>query len=131
MGDHNVSTEHDSRRSQAFIKYLLTGVSALERMIETGRIESGVRRIGAEQEMFLVDGVMRPAPMAMEVLKNAADHRLTTEIGKFNLEANLSPRPFAEYDFLAFSAEVLEEQLGRLTVDNDENEPETELIAMR
>jgi hypothetical protein len=38
---------------------------------------------------------MRPAPVAMEVLKNAGDHRLTTELGKFNLEANLSPRLLA------------------------------------
>jgi hypothetical protein len=29
-------------------------------MIETGRFETGVARIGAEQEMFLVDGNMRP-----------------------------------------------------------------------
>ena len=75
------------------MRSLLTDVSALERMIEAGRIESGVRRIGAEQEMFLIDRAMRPAPVAMDVLKNANDHRLTTEIGKFNLEANLSPRP--------------------------------------
>jgi CBS domain-containing protein/gamma-glutamylcysteine synthetase len=93
MGEHNISTEHDSHQAQAFMRSLLADVSALERMIEAGRIESGVRRIGAEQEMFLIDRAMRPAPVAMEVLKNANDHRLTTEIGKFNLEANLSPRP--------------------------------------
>ena len=92
MGENNVSTEHDSRQSQSFMKSLLADVSALERMIELGRIETGVRRIGAEQEMFLVDQAMRPAPVAMEVLKNAGDHRLTTEIGTFNLEANLVPR---------------------------------------
>src|SRR5262245_14394386 len=95
MGEHYVSTEHNSRQGQAFMKSLLADVSALESMIETGRIESGVRRIGAEQEMFLIDRAMRPAPAAMEVLKNANDKRLTTEIGKFNLEANLSPRPLS------------------------------------
>jgi len=95
MGEHNVSTERDSRQAQAFMRSLLTDVSALERMIEAGRIESGVRRIGAEQEMFLIDRAMRPAPVVIEVLKNANDHRLTTEIGKFNLEANLSPRLLA------------------------------------
>jgi len=95
MGEHNVSTEHITGQSQAFMKSLLADVAALERMIETGRIESGVRRIGAEQEMFLLDHAMRPAPVVLDVLKNANDHRLTTEIGKFNLEANLSPRPLA------------------------------------
>ncbi|MCI0392699.1 MAG: CBS domain-containing protein [Acidobacteria bacterium] len=95
MGKHNVSTEHDARQAQAFMKSLLTDVAAMEQLIDTGRIESGVRRIGAEQEMFLLDRTMRPAPVAMDVLKNAGDTRLTTELGKFNLEANLSPRPLA------------------------------------
>ncbi len=82
MGEHTVSTEHITGQSQTFRKSLLADVTALERMIETGRIETGVRRIGAEQEMFLLDHAMRPAPVAVDVLKNANDCRLTTEIGK-------------------------------------------------
>ncbi len=95
MGEHNVSADRDPHREQAFMKSLLADLAALETMIETGRIETGVRRIGAEQEMFLVDRAMRPAPVALEVLQAANDERLTTEIGKFNLEANLSPRMLA------------------------------------
>src|SRR5262245_59635803 len=108
MGEHNISTEHDSCQAQAFMRSLLTDVSALERMIEAGRIESGVRRIGAEQEMFLIDRAMRPAPVATEVLKNANDHRLTTEIGKFNLEANLSPRLLAGHGLREMEGELSE-----------------------
>ncbi len=92
MGEHNVTADHDPLQTQAFMKSLLADIAALEQMIETGKIESGVRRIGAEQEMFLVDCAMHPSPIVMEVLKAAGDSRLTTEIGKFNLEANLSPR---------------------------------------
>lgn len=95
MGEHNVSVNRDSRQEQAFMKSLLADLAALEKMITTGKIESGVRRIGAEQEMFLVDSAMRPAPIALNVLNFANDERLTTEIGKFNLEANLSPRLLA------------------------------------
>ncbi len=36
------------------MRSLLDDLRALEMMLEEGRIESGVRRIGAEQEMFLV-----------------------------------------------------------------------------
>jgi CBS domain-containing protein len=108
MGEHNISTEYDSRQAQALMRSLLTDVSALERMIETGRIESGVRRIGAEQEMFLIDSAMRPAPVATEVLKNANDHRLTTEIGKFNLEANVSPRLLAGHGMREMEDELSE-----------------------
>jgi CBS domain-containing protein/gamma-glutamylcysteine synthetase len=95
MGEHNVSADRDPHREQVFMKSLLADLAALERMIETGKIETGMRRIGAEQEMFLVDRAMRPAPIALEVLQATADERLTTEIGKFNLEANLSPRLLA------------------------------------
>ncbi|MEK7833660.1 MAG: glutamate-cysteine ligase family protein, partial [Acidobacteriota bacterium] len=95
MGEHNVSADRNSHREQAFMKSLLADLAALEQMISTGKIESGVRRIGAEQEMFLVDRSMRPAPIAQQVLKIADDDRLTTEIGKFNLEANLYPRMLA------------------------------------
>jgi CBS domain-containing protein len=91
MGDHQVDEEKDEHRQQVFMKALLNDLRALEQMLETGQIESGVRRIGAEQEMFLVDRYMRPAPVALEVLQRANDPRLTTEIARFNLEANLTP----------------------------------------
>src|SRR5436305_870630 len=78
MGDHTVDQENDDRRGSVFMKALLADLRALDAMLSTGLIESGVRRIGAEQEMFLVDRQMRPAPVATEVLKRANDPRLTT-----------------------------------------------------
>src|SRR4026209_1512086 len=91
MGDHNVEQQVDEKQSQAFMKALLEDLRALAFMLEDGRFESGVTRIGAEQEMFLIDRYLRPAPVSLEVLKQANDARLTTEIARFNLEANLSP----------------------------------------
>ena len=90
MGEHNVE-QVDERTSQAFMKALLEDLRALQYMIETERLESGITRIGAEQEMFLIDRNLRPAPVSLEVLDLAKDSRLTTEIARFNLEANLSP----------------------------------------
>src|SRR5260221_5658764 len=83
MGEHNVEKEVDERKSQAFMKALLEDLRALAFMLEDGRVESGVRRIGAEQEMFLIDRDFRPAPLSVEVLKAANDARLTTEIARF------------------------------------------------
>jgi CBS domain-containing protein/gamma-glutamyl:cysteine ligase YbdK (ATP-grasp superfamily) len=94
MGEHHITAEHDECRAQLFMKALLNDLTALERMLEMGRIESDVRRIGAEQEMFLVDEFMRPAPIAPALLRSLNEPRLTTEMATFNLEANLSPRPF-------------------------------------
>src|SRR6185503_6048559 len=91
MGEHNVEQELDERKLHEFTQALLADLRALAFMLEEGRIESGARRIGAEQEMFLVDRSMRPAPIAVEVLEHAGDARLTTEIARFNLEANLTP----------------------------------------
>jgi CBS domain-containing protein/gamma-glutamyl:cysteine ligase YbdK (ATP-grasp superfamily) len=91
MGEHNVEQQFDEKMSQAFMRALLEDLRALEFMIETGRFETGVTRIGAEQEMFLVDRNLRPAAISLEVLDRAKDARLTTEIAKFNLEANLTP----------------------------------------
>jgi len=91
MGDHNIEQQFDERKSQAFMKALLEDLRALEYMIEIGRFETGVERIGAEQEVFLVDSNMRPAPISLGVLDCAKDSRLTTEIARFNLEANLTP----------------------------------------
>ncbi len=91
MGEHNVQQHADEQKVQAFIKALLNDLRALAFMLADGRVENGVTRIGAEQEMFLVDRYLRPAPVSTEVLKRANDARLTTEIARFNLEANLTP----------------------------------------
>ncbi len=73
------------------MKALLDDLRALEQMLETGMVESGIRRIGAEQEMFLVDSNLGPAAVAEEVLENVNDARFVAEIARFNLEANLTP----------------------------------------
>ncbi len=95
MGDKKVSLEYDDAQMRSFTLGVLNDLQALEHMLTTGMFEEDVRRIGAEQEMFLVDSAMRPAPLAMDVIKQARDGRLTTEIGKFNLEANLTPLEFS------------------------------------
>ena len=37
------------------MRAILADLRALERMLDEGMFETGVRRIGAEQEMFLID----------------------------------------------------------------------------
>ncbi|MGI9167454.1 MAG: hypothetical protein ACR2G5_13935, partial [Pyrinomonadaceae bacterium] len=91
MGEHNVEQELDEQKLQTFMKALLEDLRALDYMLDNDLIESGVRRIGSEQEMFLVDRKLLPAPVGVEVLQHAKDPRLTTEIARFNLEANLPP----------------------------------------
>lgn len=75
-----------------FTRALLRDLMAMERILSEGLIESGIRRFGAEQEMFLVNEAWKPAPVAVEVLDELNDEPFTTELARFNLEANLSPR---------------------------------------
>jgi CBS domain-containing protein len=92
MGDHNIEEFADESTRQAFMKSLLDEVRALDLMLEKGMLESGVSRIGAEQEMFLVNPARQPAMTALEVLRELGDDRFTHELGLFNIEANLSPQ---------------------------------------
>jgi CBS domain-containing protein len=94
VGEQRVTREYDDLEMRAFTLGVLNDLQALQTMVDKGLLEEDVRRIGAEQEMFLVDSAMRPAPIAVEVIEATGDGRLTTEIGRFNLEANLTPREF-------------------------------------
>ncbi|MCP4452099.1 MAG: hypothetical protein GY809_11600, partial [Planctomycetes bacterium] len=76
------------------MKSLLDEVRALDAMLDKGMIESGVSRIGAEQEMFLINSAQQPALTALDVLKQLDDDRFTHELGLFNIEANLSVQEF-------------------------------------
>jgi CBS domain-containing protein len=91
MGEQDVDRALDEHQQRAYMKALLDDLRALERMLEGDMLESGVRRIGSEQEMFLVDSNLGPAPVGEEVLARVGDGRFVAEIARFNLEANLTP----------------------------------------
>jgi CBS domain-containing protein/gamma-glutamyl:cysteine ligase YbdK (ATP-grasp superfamily) len=113
MGDKKVTCEYDEHELRAFMKAVLNDLWAMETMLSHGVMEHGVRRIGAEQEMFIVDNAMRPAPLVEEMISGVGDPRLTTEIGKFNLEANLTPLDF-ETDCLSRMEKELHELLHKV-----------------
>jgi CBS domain-containing protein/gamma-glutamyl:cysteine ligase YbdK (ATP-grasp superfamily) len=92
MGERKVNElDNEGGKLRAFTQRLLLDLRAMEKMIEDSSFEKGIRRIGAEQEVFLVDKNWRPASVAMEVLKSANDPHFTTEVALFNLEMNLDP----------------------------------------
>ncbi|MEZ4460257.1 MAG: glutamate-cysteine ligase family protein [bacterium] len=94
MGMQEVK-QADPEELRQFMKLLLRDVRALEKMLEDGLLESGIRRIGAEQELFLVDEAFQAAPTALEVLvRLKGDDHFTTELGLFNIELNLDAQVF-------------------------------------
>ncbi len=93
MGQHDVDDGTlEGEQLRNFMRQLLNDLRALEKILADEMIETDVRRIGAEQEMFLIDKSWRPAPVSTKILDEINDDRFTTELALFNLEANLPPR---------------------------------------
>ena len=129
MGTQDVQRDEDAAELRLFISHLLRDVQALERMLDGGMIESGVHRIGVEQELFLVDAARRPAMLAMELLEAVADSHYTTELGLFNLEINLDPLAFGG-DCLSRLESQLESALARLRAVAHERGAEVVLVGI-
>ncbi|MCB0661191.1 MAG: CBS domain-containing protein [Saprospiraceae bacterium] len=96
MGVAKVSTVKSQNQMQRFVQHLLNDIQAVEYMLNNDWFESDVVRIGAEQEMCLVDAkTFKPATINMQVLESAQEYPwLDLELAKFNLETNLTPREF-------------------------------------
>ncbi len=113
MGQHGVTNHVDPDQLRLFTQRVLRDLRALERMIDEGMIETETRRIGMEQELMLVDRGQRPAMTSMEILERIDDEHFTTELARFNLEANLPPLEFTG-DCLRRMEQTVSELLGKL-----------------
>ena len=84
-----------AERQRDFMHAILSDLRALERMIADGLFETDVRRVGAEQEMFLIDETWAPARGVLKLLDRLGDDHYTTELGQFQIEANCDPQTLA------------------------------------
>ena len=91
MGSQSVKAIESLSERKDFLYHLLNDVKALEMMIENDLFEKSKQRIGAEQELCLLDKNFRPSKNALEVLEKINDKHYTTELALFNLEINLDP----------------------------------------
>ena len=96
MGEAKVKIVRDQGQMNHFVKQLLRDVEALSFMLEKNWFEDDIVRIGAEQEMCLVErDTFKPALINIEVLEKLKQYDwVGTELAKFNLETNLTPREF-------------------------------------
>jgi len=92
MGEQQVNQSTDEELMRAFMKALLNDLRAFERLLETNMFEKSIRRIGAEQEYFLVDAARKPDCCAIDLMEQLDDPRFTYELAQFNLEANMQPQ---------------------------------------
>jgi gamma-glutamyl:cysteine ligase YbdK (ATP-grasp superfamily) len=96
---------------QRFEQRLDDCLAALSRLLERPGFGTGPITVGAELELFLVDGQGRALPLNQVVRDETADPRVVLEIDRFNLELNLTPAPLAGRPFAAFASE-LDQALG-------------------
>ncbi|TMU54450.1 CBS domain-containing protein [Flagellimonas algicola] len=91
MGEHIPDSKFDQEERKAFVQHLLDDLKALEQILGNNLIESDVVRIGAEQELCLVDEDYRPSGESIQLLDAINDDHFTTELANYNLEINLDP----------------------------------------
>ena len=68
MGDFKVRPIKNASDRAKMYKYVLEDIRAFDKMLENGLIESGAPKIGAEQELCLVDWQGEPSTKALEIL---------------------------------------------------------------
>jgi len=108
MGVAKVRLPGSKEQQQLFTRKILCDLQALEYMLDKDWFETDITRIGAEQEMCLVDSrTYKAAPINLEILEQLKDRPwLDTELARFNLETNLTPREFTGKAFSEMQQEL-------------------------
>src|SRR6516165_5855402 len=96
----------DERDYLRFAERLGECLWALEQLLERPGFGVGPATVGAELEVFLIDGAGRPLPCNQAVRAAAADPRVTVELNQFDLELNASPVLLAGRPFAALGGEL-------------------------
>lgn len=107
--------EHEELRDlrEKFTLALVNDIKTFEQMLAGELFEQGIQRIGAEQELCLIDEAYRPAKLAMNVLEDLQDNSFTTELSQYNLEVNLDPLEFTGSCFSSMES-TLQSKLQKL-----------------
>jgi len=109
MGSQSVKAITSLKQRKKFIFHLLSDIEAFEQMVKNGTFEKGIQRIGAEQELCILNKSCRPSFNALKILDKINDPHFTTELALFNLEINLDPFELTKNCF-----SKIEEQLTTL-----------------
>jgi hypothetical protein len=83
-------------------------LDVLERMLDAEVFDTGDGMTGLEIEINLVDDDARPSMRNEEVLGYVADPAFQTELGRFNLELNASPRSISGSGFGDYERDILD-----------------------
>lgn len=94
MGDEVSVSVYSREQRQLYREKVQVCLDVLDRMLSSGdAFSSGRLTTGMEIELNLVDADFQPAMRNRAVLDQIADNDYQTEIGAFNIEFNVPPRP--------------------------------------
>lgn len=93
VGDEVSGTTYTREHRQRYREKVQLCLDVFERMLSTGAFESGRALTGLEVELNLVGDDFRPTMKNAQVLDHIADASYQTEIGAYNIELNVPPRP--------------------------------------
>ncbi len=106
MGEEVKRTTYDRTHRQEYRRKVRLCLDVLETMLEQSRFDSDRPLTGMEIECNLVDDDYQPAMSNRLVLDAIADPAYQTELGAYNIEFNVPPRPLPGRTGLDLEAEV-------------------------
>ena len=120
MGTDIDQEEFDERDYARFAGRLEECLAVLAQLLNRPGFGTGPATIGAELELFLIDGAGRPLPRNQAIRAAAADPRITVELNRCNLELNASPALLAGQPFTALGGELnlLADQVAHAAKDH-------------
>ena len=94
MGDEVAGTAYTREDRQRYREKVRQDLDVFEQMLAQDVFDYERPLIGMEIELNLVDTSYQPRMTNAEVLARIADPGYQTEIGQYNIELNVDPRPF-------------------------------------
>lgn len=91
MSGKAINSTVNIKERKAFTYHLLKDIETLDHMLKNDLFPHDDIRIGAEQELAIVDEKMKPTCKSLDILEKIESDLYTTELSLFNLEINLEP----------------------------------------
>ena len=106
MGEDVKQTNYSRAHRMAYRRKVQLSLDVFETMLAEASFDSEQPLTGTEIECNLVDADYQPAMSNQEVLASIADPAYQTELGAYNIEFNVPPRPLAGRTALDLESEV-------------------------
>jgi hypothetical protein len=106
MGRDIQAVEISGEDRRVYDRRLRRSLEALTRMLGGQAFEAGQARVGLEIELHLVGAQTGPSMRNAQVLDAITDPAWETELGRFNLELNVPPRPLSGDDLTQLERQV-------------------------